>query len=80
MEGEPVKESHSFCETSTPAPAGKWHIRALTDAGQKLGGGADTKALCGREVAWDVETPITMFHLSHSTRKACREAYKARNK
>lgn len=41
----------SYCETIA---AYKWHIRQLTDKGRKLGGGADTNALCGAPVKWDV--------------------------
>lgn len=43
----------SFCETA--AALGAWHIRRLTKVGRKLGGGADTKTLCGLTAAWDVQ-------------------------
>jgi len=46
---------YSFCETLA---ANLWHIRQLTDAGQKRGGGADTPTLCGLTAAWDVSAPI----------------------
>jgi hypothetical protein len=44
---------YSFCERATATAASKWHIRRLTITGKKLGGGADTAAMCGRTVAWD---------------------------
>jgi hypothetical protein len=45
---------YSFCETVTATAISYWHIRKLTEKGQKFGGGADTKALCGKEVSWDL--------------------------
>ena len=65
----------SFCETMTPSWA--LHIRQLTAAGKKLSGGADTKALCGKEVAWDlkVEVEISALHLGHCC-QACAESYR----
>jgi hypothetical protein len=45
---------YSFCETATAGAKTPWHIRVLTAKGRKLGGGADTPALCGREVSWDL--------------------------
>ena len=36
---------YSFCESSTGL--GPWHIRRLTKAGRKPGGGIDTPSLCG---------------------------------
>lgn len=49
---------YSYCETVTSSGASPWHIRQLTEAGRKLGGGADTPALCGRVVAWDLLSPV----------------------
>lgn len=48
---------YSYCETVTAGPLSPWHIRRLTEAGRKPSGGADTPALCGREVAWDIPAP-----------------------
>ena len=31
------------------------HLRPLGDAGPKYGGGADTLALCGAKVSWDLQ-------------------------
>jgi len=58
-------QSYSFCETATAGPLARWHIRPLTPAGRKLGGGADTQALCKRVVAWDLTIEITNHHLTH---------------
>lgn len=44
---------YAYCETVSAGPDTPWHVRQLTDAGMKRSGGADTPALCGREVAWD---------------------------
>lgn len=64
----------SFCEPVTATGQSRWHIRPLTDVGPKFGGGADTKALCGREVAWDLQVAITEHHLSHAC-PVCAEEY-----
>ncbi|MFE6967239.1 hypothetical protein ACFVAJ_19325 [Agromyces sp. NPDC057679] len=45
---------YTYCETATAGPTTPNHIRELSEQGMKTGGGADTKALCGREVAWDL--------------------------
>jgi len=52
------KREFAFCESVHATSTSPWHIRKLTDKGMMTGGGADTKALCGREVAWDVECEI----------------------
>ena len=41
------------CETQYATPLSPEHLRQITAAGPKIGGGADTTALCGRVVAWD---------------------------
>jgi hypothetical protein len=64
----------SFCETVTASGSSPWHIRPLTPAGQKLGGGADSPALCGRVVGWDLVVPITEYRLKHCC-KRCVELY-----
>lgn len=65
---------YSFCETVTANGRTPWHIRKLSEAGPKYGGGADTEALCGRKVAWDVQVEINEFHVAHAC-KFCAEAY-----
>ena len=51
--------THAFCENHAAGSLSKWHIRPLTGAGKKLGGGADTAAMCGHVVHWDREYPVT---------------------
>ncbi len=61
MDIAPVtKVSYSFCETVTAGSSTPWHIRELTARGKMLGGGADTPALCGVKVSWDLSTPFTI--------------------
>ena len=69
--------SYSFCESAWATSRTPWHIRELSAAGRKLGGGADTPAICGREVAWDLEVEITEHHLAHCCQK-CAERYRNR--
>jgi hypothetical protein len=67
--------THSFCETVTASSRSKWHIRPLTKVGKKLGGGADTQALCGRVVAWDLATDVHETHFGYACLE-CVQAYK----
>lgn len=69
-----MSAAFSFCETYSAPPWCPWHIRALSQRGKKLGGGADTPALCGTLVAWDLEVHINEHHLSHAC-EACVEKY-----
>jgi len=64
---------YSFCETATASPYSKWHIRILTTSGRKLGGGADTRSLCGIAVAWDLDVELTEHHLNHCCEKCKQE-------
>ena len=50
----------SYCEAIFASSKTYWHIRRLTKKGRCLGGGADTKALCGRPVSWDLSRPIDL--------------------
>ena len=72
------KKMCSFCESVHASGSSPWHIRELTKAGKFLGGGADTLALCGRKVCWDLETEINEHHLKHCCQK-CREIYEDRD-
>jgi len=63
-----------FSEGAAASALAPWHIRKLSSKGIKLGGGADTLALCSKTVAWDLETPITAHHLTHCC-KPCADAY-----
>lgn len=67
---------HSFCESVHATGTSPWHIRELTAAGRKLGGGADTPALCGRDLCkgWDLNVEMTDHHLSHACKK-CVEVF-----
>jgi hypothetical protein len=62
----PADSNHAFCESMYARSGAPWHLRKLTEAGRKPGGGADTPALCGRQVTWDLEVPITQHHLEHA--------------
>lgn len=67
----------SFCESVFASGRGRWHIRELTNAGQKLGGGIDTGSLCGHVKArwgWDIDVEIFPFLLAECC-PICREAY-----
>jgi hypothetical protein len=64
-----------YCETVTAGGASPWHIREKGPKGVMLGGGADTPALCGRTVAWDLRVPIDIESESGKAqlRAACRK-------
>jgi hypothetical protein len=49
---------YALCERVTASPISPWHIRKLTERGLRPGGGADTPALCGACVRWDLESPV----------------------
>jgi len=66
---EPDRPEYSFCETVTATATSPWHIRKLTEKGKKLGGGADSLALCGIMVSWDLKTDIDEIHLKHACKK-----------
>ena len=57
------KIEFAFCESVHATSTSPWHIRKLTDKGLKLSGGADTKALCGLEVCWDLGVEIDPLYL-----------------
>ncbi len=66
---------YSFCESVHATPYSKWHMRKLTKKGLKLGGGADTLALCGRVVNWDLDVKLDLHHLTHNSCPSCAEKY-----
>lgn len=66
---------HSFCEAGTAGPFSRWHIRQLTPAGRKLGGGADTKSLCDKRVSWDLVVDLTAHHLEANACPLCVRKY-----
>lgn len=56
----------SFCESVHAGPSSAWHLRWLTEAGPKFGGGIDTPSLCGSArspYGWDLEVAITSLHI-----------------
>ena len=72
-----VSDKVSFCETIHATGTSPWHIRNLTDKGRKLGGGADTAALCGREVAWDLEVEVSPQQLGDGVCSKCADEFRA---
>lgn len=44
----------AFCENVTASSSSPIHIRILTGFGLQPSGGADSMALCGHHVAWDL--------------------------
>jgi hypothetical protein len=67
---------YSFCENAGAGSMSLWHIRPLTEKGRKLGGGADTLALCGWKVNWDLLDELTEHHFTHNACKKCLEKYR----
>ncbi|KKK82272.1 hypothetical protein LCGC14_2805050 [marine sediment metagenome] len=70
-----MSEQYSFCESVHANSYSKWHIRKLTDKGKFLGGGADTLALCGLKVAWDLAVPVEKSRLNEKDCSKCKEKY-----
>ncbi len=70
-----VAVTYAFCECAYASGVSRWHIRRLTEAGYKLGGGADTLSLCGKKVSWDLKVTITAYHLEKNACLVCRKVY-----
>jgi len=68
------KAEYAYCESIHASGSSRWHIRRLTAAGRKLGGGADTPALCGLTVAWDIGVVVGEWHNKYACPK-CWKAY-----
>jgi len=68
-------KQYSFCETGV-MPLPTWHLRELTSKGVMVGGGVDTLSLCGQQMLYDVDTPITALQLDGKTCVECRRLYK----
>lgn len=77
---------YAFCESATADSLAPWHIRPLTPAGKKLGGGIDTRSLCGRVGpspgnGWDLEAEVEGYPLYATTDgrrhvcKTCADVY-----
>lgn len=69
---------YAFCETVHASGTSPWHIRELTSAGKKLGGGADTLALCGRKASWDLisDPPPAAVNMPEHVCSECWEFYR----
>jgi hypothetical protein len=74
-----MPDTYSFCESEAAGSKSAWHIRRLTKYGRKLGGGSDSRALCGRTVSWDVNVDITDLNLPLACPK-CVGQYRADTK
>ena len=55
-----MSDQFAYCETQNAASNGIWHIRRISSKGRCLGGGADTAAMCGRDVSWDLKVPVNL--------------------
>lgn len=78
-EPEPTQtpDQFSFCEGPAAGSQSRWHIRQLTRRGKMLGGGADTPALCGHQVSWDLSVVIDPRRLQHACPR-CTQIYRER--
>jgi hypothetical protein len=64
---------YRFCESVAATGAGPWHIRKLGPKGVMLGGGIDTRSLCGHvRIGWDLDVELTDHHLGHSCKECVR--------
>lgn len=70
-----MSTNYYFCEPVW-ATGVKWHIRKEGAKGPMYGGGADTPALCGLEVAWDLEVEINDVQLDSIVCEECKKRYK----
>jgi hypothetical protein len=66
--------NYSFCESVWAGSRSRWHIRKLSEKGRMLGGGADTKALCGKTVSWDLLAPFIVGR--YPVCEKCEQAYR----
>lgn len=53
-----LKPRYAFCENVTASSSSPIHLRVLSGLGLRVNGGADTMALCGNHVAWDLPGPV----------------------
>lgn len=73
--------TYSFCESATVTGVGPWHIRKLSEAGHKYGGGIDTPSLCTRVKpkpwgGWDLRMEVTKKQVMHvDVCQACRKIW-----
>lgn len=71
------QQKYSFCESLYASSYSHWHIRKLTNAGSKFGGGIDTKSLCGLvEKGWDLNVSLSRERaLGDKVCSECRSLY-----
>lgn len=67
----------SYCESVWAGPTSPNHIRVFAEQGLMPGGGANTPALCGSEVSWDLSAIASLEDLerriavAHETNRVC---------
>jgi hypothetical protein len=67
----------SYCESVWAGPTSPNHIRVFAEQGLMAGGGANTPALCGSEVSWDLRAITNLAELeqrianAHETNRVC---------
>lgn len=67
----------SYCESVWAGPTSPNHIRNFAEQGLMPGGGANTPALCGSEVSWDLRAIKSLAELeqrianAHETNRVC---------
>ena len=66
-------QKYAYCEGMFASSTSFWHIRKLSSKGRKPSGGADTLALCGHKVSWDLN--ISPDILTDRTCLACAKIY-----
>lgn len=69
---------YAYCETITAGSTTPWHVRELTAKGKRLSGGADTRALCGRQVSWDLNIDMEPNGADRRCCKLCLEILQQR--
>ena len=75
----PATAGMAYCERATATATSPKHLRNLSERGLITGGGADTPALCGEMVAWDVFEVASLFDLertqanSHDSFRLCQQ-------
>ncbi len=82
MSNEP---QYSYMEFVTAGSRSRWHVRKLTDKGQKFGGGIDTTPLCGRTYpngdrinGWDLRVELDRRHDDHTCQSCLEELNRVR--
>lgn len=67
----------AFCEPVWASGSSAWHLRLLEPGEEKkFGGGLTKPSLCGREVAWDLDTVVTPT-IAAENERTCRDCLQA---